>query len=312
MKAFALASPGQFKMFEKGVPLPGDDDIQVKVKVCGVCSSEVAVWRSMEPEEPLFLGHEVSGEVTEVGKNVKRFKKGDRVSVLAEQGFAEYVCVHEEYAVPLSDETPYELGLGEPLACAMNATKRTNVEIGDTVAIIGLGFMGQLILQGVKLKGASTIIAIDTREEALDLAKELGATTVINAKEDVRKKVMEMTNHQGVNVVIEATGTQPALDLATDIVKIRGSLIIYGYHQGPPRTTNMQQWNWKGLDVVNAHERDPYVYMEGMKLGIKLLEEGLIKMSPLVTHTFPLEEVNNAFEASVSKPEGFFKAVVKL
>ncbi|MCR2821525.1 MDR/zinc-dependent alcohol dehydrogenase-like family protein [Lederbergia panacisoli] len=311
MKAFALASPGQFKMFETDIPLPGDNDIQVKVKVCGVCSSEVAVWKDLNPSEPLFLGHEVSGEVSEVGKNVKRFKKGDRVSVLAEKGFAEYVCVNEEHAVPLSDETPYELGLGEPLACAMNATKRTNVEIGDTVAIIGLGFMGQLILQGVKLKGASTIIAIDTREEALEMAKELGAASVINAKEDVHKKIMEMTNDNGVDVVIEATGTQPALDLATDIVKIRGSLIIYGYHQGPPRTINMQQWNWKGLDVVNAHERDPKVYMQGMKLGIKLLEEGLIKMAPLVTHTFSLEEVNKAFESSVLKPEGFFKAVIK-
>jgi len=312
MKAFALASPGQFKMFEKDIPLPGDNEIQVKVKVCGVCSSEVAVWKDVDPSEPLFLGHEVSGEVSKIGTNVKRFKIGDRVTVLAEQGFAEYVCVHEERAVLLSDHTTYELGLGEPLACAMNATKRTNVQIGDTVAIIGLGFMGQLILQGVKLKGAAKIIAIDTREEALELAKELGATHIINAKEDVRQTIMEMTNHQGVDVVIEATGTQPALDLATDIIKIRGSLIIYGYHQGPPRTINMQQWNWKGLDVVNAHERNPNVYMEGMKLGIKLLEEGLINMSPLVTHIYPLEEVNKAFESNVSKPSGFFKAVVSL
>ncbi|MBS4179000.1 MDR/zinc-dependent alcohol dehydrogenase-like family protein [Lederbergia citrea] len=311
MKAYALVAPQKFEMFETKIPEPGDDDIQVKVKVCGVCSSEVSVWKSLNPQEPLFLGHEVAGEITKLGKNVKHFKVGDRVSTLAEKGFAEYVCVHKDHAIPISDSLPYELALGEPLACAMNATKRSNVQVGDTVVIIGLGFMGQLILQGVKLKGASTIIAIDTRDEALDLAKELGATATIKVGDNINEKILELTDDQGADVVIEATGTQPALDLATQLVKIRGSLIIYGYHQGPPRTIDMQQWNWKGLDVVNAHERDPMVYMDGMKRGIKLLESGQITISPLVTHTFQLDEVNKAFESSVIKPNGFFKAIIK-
>lgn len=311
MKSFALTANKQFSEFEKDNPLPGDNEIQVKVLVCGVCSSEVTVWRNASPEDPIFLGHEVSGEVTKTGKDVTRIKVGDRVTTLAEKGFSEYVGVHEDYAIVLHENTPYELALGEPLACAMNATRRSNVKIGDMVVIIGLGFMGQLILQGVKLLGATNIIAVDTREEALTLAKELGATSAFNPMEtDMKKAIMELTDEEGADVVIEATGTQQALNTATDIVKIRGSLIIYGYHQ-EDRTVNMQQWNWKGLDVINAHERDPEVYMDGMRLGITLLESGQIKMAPLVTHEFSLGEVNQAFEANVAKPDGFFKAIVK-
>lgn len=313
MKAYALATPQQFKEFDKEIPTPSDHEVQVKVKICGVCSSEVGVWQHVEPNEadPLFLGHEVSGEISQVGNAVTQYKVGDRVTVLAQKGFAEYVVVPENHVVPLKDETPYELALGEPIACAMNATKRSNVQVGDTVAIIGLGFMGQLILQGIKLKGATNIIAIDTRDEALEMASKMGATHVFKPSDDVNQKIADLTNGEGADVVIEATGTQPALDTATQIVRIRGSLIIYGYHQGPPRSVDMQQWNWKGLDVVNAHERDPEVYMEGMRVGIKLLESGQLDMAPLVTHAFPLEEVNEAFECSVSKPEGFFKAFIK-
>lgn len=311
MKSFALTANKQFSEFDKDKPVPAANEIQVKVLVCGVCSSEVTVWKNANPENPLFLGHEVSGKVTKVGKDVTRVKVGDRVTTLAEKGFSEYVCIHEDHAILLNQNTPLELALGEPLACAMNATRRSNVKIGDMVVIIGLGFMGQLILQGVKLQGPTNIIAVDTREEALTLAKELGATSTFNPTEtDVQKAVMELTGGEGADVVIEATGTQQALNTATDIARIRGSLIIYGYHQ-ENRTINMQQWNWKGLDVINAHERDPEVYMDGMNLGIKLLESGQIKMAPLVTHEFSLEEVNQAFEANVAKPDGFFKAIVK-
>src|SRR5690625_59761 len=315
MKSFALVSQKKFEEFENKIPLPAEHEIQVKVKACGVCSSEVSVWENENPEEgkPLFLGHEVSGVVTKVGDLVKDFKVGDRVSTLAEKGFSEYVTVHSDYAILISDGIPYELALGEPLACAMNAVKRSNIEVGDTVAIIGLGFMGQLMLQGIKLKGATKIIAIDIRNEALKLSRELGSSVELNPKnEDVIQSVLDMTNHEGVDVVIEATGSQAALDMATELVKIRGSLIIYGYHQGSLRTVDMQQWNWKGLDVINAHERNPDVYMEGMKIGIKLLESGHITMSPLITHTFPLDQVNRAFEYSLNKPKGFFKSVVKL
>ena len=112
--------------------------------------------------------------------------------------------------------------------------------------------------------------------------------------------------------MIEAAGTQQALDLASELTSERGRLVIAGYHQDGPRQVNMQLWNWRGLDVINAHERDPRVYVEGMRGAIDALQAGVIDPGPLYTHTFKLDELPQAFEAIDSSPEGFIKALITL
>lgn len=315
MKIAALVANKNFKIFDVAEPHPNKDEVSVKIEVCGVCSSELHVWlNETDIDEPKYLGHEASGVVQEVGSDVRDFAVGDRVVIYPylSGAYAESICVSEKYVLKLADSISFECALGEPLGCAMNATKRSRIQIGDTVAIIGLGFMGSLILQGAKLKGASQIIAVDLRDEALSLAKQLGADVTINGKrEDVVKTISDLTDGRGADVVIESTGFQQPLDLATEIVKIRGTLVIYGFHQGGKRSIDMRAWNWKGLDVVNAHERDPDVYMEGIRTGMRLLESGQIQMEPLVTHLFPLEQIDEAFEATYTKPAGFVKAVIK-
>jgi threonine dehydrogenase-like Zn-dependent dehydrogenase len=111
-------------------------------------------------------------------------------------------------------------------------------------------------------------------------------------------------------VVVEATGYQMPLDLAADLTRVRGRLVIAGYHQGGPRTVNMQLWNWRGIDVVNAHERDPEIYKRGMEEGVALLAEGKLDLDPLITHTFPLEDIDRAFATTEGRPDGFLKSVV--
>jgi threonine dehydrogenase-like Zn-dependent dehydrogenase len=315
MKAAALVANKKFELIEVEQPKPKRNEVSVNIAACGVCSSELHVWldERVVIDKPRFMGHEASGIVQDVGEEVSGYSVGDRVVIYPYQSgaYAESICVPEHLVMKLADEIPFEHALGEPLGCAMNATKRAAIEVGDTVAIIGLGFMGSLILQGAKLSGACQIIAIDTREEVLQLAKQLGATVTINAKtDDVAEQIRLLTDGAGVDVVIEATGFQQPLDLATELVKIRGRLVIYGYHQGGTRSVDMKTWNWKGLDVVNAHERDPNVYMNGIRTGIKLLEAGLLDMKLLVTHIYSLEQVNEAFDATHRKPEGFMKAVI--
>jgi threonine dehydrogenase-like Zn-dependent dehydrogenase len=315
MKAAAMVETGRFSVYDIETPTPKPNEVLVRVKACGVCSSELGLWRNnnIKIDNPLFIGHEVSGVVEMVGDEVTQFSTGDRVTIFTERGgYSEYVAVHEKAVIKIADHVPFELALGEPIACALNGTKRSGVQVGDTVVMIGLGFMGSLILQGIKLKGASKIIAIDPREESHELAKKLGVDVFFNSnEEEIEKKVLELTDGVGADVVIESTGYQQPLDLATKLVKIRGRIVIFGYHQGGPRSIDLQTWNWKGLDVINAHERDPDQYIDGLRTGVKLLNNNQLKMEPLVTHFFTIDQINEAFETAAKKPPGFIKAVIR-
>jgi NADPH2:quinone reductase len=110
--------------------------------------------------------------------------------------------------------------------------------------------------------------------------------------------------------VIEAVGKQWPLDLSAELVRERGRLVIAGYHQDSPRQVNMQLWNWKGLDVINAHERDISVYTAGMRKAVDTVSKRALDPSPLFTHRFPLEELGSALDATRDRPEGFMKAFV--
>jgi len=129
-------------------------------------------------------------------------------------------------------------------------------------------------------------------------------------EDEVHNRVGAATNGEMADVVIEATGKQRPLDLGGELTRVRGRLIVAGYHQDGPRTVNMQLWNWRGIDVINAHERDPAIYKRGMEEGVRLLAEGGLDLEPLITHTFPLAEINRAFTTSEERPEGFLKSVV--
>jgi threonine dehydrogenase-like Zn-dependent dehydrogenase len=125
-------------------------------------------------------------------------------------------------------------------------------------------------------------------------------------------RVKKLTQGRGCERVIEAVGKQWPLDLAAELTAERARLIIAGYHQDGPRQVNMQLWNWRGLDVVNAHERDPKVYMQGMRAAVEAVINGEINPGALYTHTFPLEGLADALEMMRARPVGFVKAMIKL
>jgi threonine dehydrogenase-like Zn-dependent dehydrogenase len=158
------------------------------------------------------------------------------------------------------------------------------------------------------------VIAISRRPYALEIAREFGAAEVIvmDDHSKVVKRVRELTEGRGCERVIEAVGKQWPLDLATELTAEGARLIIAGYHQDGPRQVNMQLWNWRGLDVVNAHERDPKVYMQGMRAAVDAVINGEINPGILYTHTFPLEGLADALEMVRMRPVGFVKAMIKL
>ena len=179
------------------------------------------------------------------------------------------------------------------------------------MAIVGIGFLGMLLTELASAAGAR-VIAISRRPSSLAAAKQAGASEVIPMDDHWRiiEEVKQLTDGRFCDCVIEAVGKQWPLDLAGELTKERGRLVVAGYHQDGPRQVNMQLWNWRGLDVINAHERDPAVYMRGMNEAIEATAAGGFSPSRLYTHRFPLEELGAALDMTRDRPEGFIKALV--
>lgn len=158
------------------------------------------------------------------------------------------------------------------------------------------------------------MIAISKRKYSLDFAKRIGADEVVELTNawDVSSKVGEITQQNYCNRVIEATGKQEAIDIATEIVAEGGKIIIAGYHQDGLRQVNFQKWNWKGIDIINAHERDPKKYLTGMQKAIDAVAQGIITPEPLFTDVLSLAELNKGFRLTATRPDGFMKAIVQL
>lgn len=313
MRVAVLREPGRFEIADEPAPTPGRDEVRLRVAVCGVCASELDMWRgASQLTFPRYPGHEVSGIVEEAGPDVAWPSVGDEVAAwVTTRGFADQVVVRAEYCVPI-DGTPLDLSLAEPLACAVNAIELTEIRLADDVLLVGAGYMGLLLLQLAAQRGPRHLIVADIRDEALDRARSFGATHVVNvATGSATAVVDELTDGRGVDVAIEATGTQPALSILADVTRMSGTVTIAGYHQGEPRTIDLATWNWKAFRVVNAHFRDVGVIMRGMRAAGRLLASKRIAMEPLVTHRFPLDRIGDAFATALEKPEGFVKAVVQ-
>jgi threonine dehydrogenase-like Zn-dependent dehydrogenase len=316
MRAVRLTGPGRISVDEVTVPEPGPGQVRIRLEGCGVCASNLTPWSGPDwmkfPTDPGGMGHEGWGVVDAVGEGVHEFAVGDRVAALSYSSYAEYDVADASATVKLPAALDGQPFPGEPLGCAMNIFRRSDIQAGQTVAIVGIGFLGALLTRLAKDAGAR-VIAISRRPFSLDVARQMGADETI-AMDDhwaIIEKVKGLTGGVLADRVIEAVGKQWPLDLAAEITRERGRLIIAGYHQDGPRQVNMQMWNWRGLDVINAHERDPAVYIEGIRLAVDAVASGRLDPTPLYTHTFPLDQLDDALNATRDRPDGFLKALVR-
>lgn len=317
MAAAVLVAPRRFELREAPVPRPGTGEVRIRLEGCGVCASNVEPWEgqpwSTYPSEAGGMGHEGWGVVDALGEGVSDVALGDRVTMLSGHSFAPYDVAAVDQLVRLPAGLDGRAFPGEPLACAMNIFRRSAIEPGQTVAIVGIGFLGAVLTKLASDAGAR-VIAISRRAESLALATRYGAAETI-AMDDhwaIIKRVKELTGEALCARVIEAVGKQWPLDLASAITGFGGRLIVAGYHQDGPRQVNMQDWNWKGIDVINAHERDPRVNRRGLEEAVEAVASGRIDLAPLLTHHFPLSALNDAIAATRDKPHGFVKAVIDL
>jgi threonine dehydrogenase-like Zn-dependent dehydrogenase len=316
MTASVILSPGIIQIKELALPKPGKGELRLKLEGTGVCASNIPVWQGREwfnyPLTPGEPGHEGWGMVDALGEGVDNIQVGDRVCMLSYHAYATHDIAPMDHVVKIPEKLHGKPFPGEPLGCAMNIFERSNIKSGHKVAIVGSGFLGLLLLQLCKSAGAETI-AISRRGFSLEAAKNCGAdhSILMDDHWKIIDKIKNITSGKFCDRVIEATGKEWPLNLSIEITKVRGKLIVAGFHQDGLRQVNMQMLNWRGIDMINAHEREPEEYISGMRKAIWAVEEGKMNPEILYTHEFQLGDLDKAFDLLVKRPDGFIKALIK-
>ena len=314
MRAAVITAPGSAELRSLPTPDPGPGEVLVELEGCGLCGSDLPVWQGRPwfdyPREPGAPGHEGWGRIAAAGEGVRGLPVGTRVAAISYRSDADFDVAAADAVVTLPEELEGRPFPGEALGCAMNVAQRSGLHAGQTVAVVGVGFLGALLVQLAARAGAR-VIAISRRPYALKVARAMGAEHVLRDADAAVAAVEELTGGRLCDRVLEVTGRQAPLDLASQLVKVRGRLVIAGYHQDGHRTVDMQLWNWRGLDVVNAHERDPAAYVGGVRAAAGAVASGALDPAPLYTHEFALDDIASAFDAAAQRPPGFLKALVR-
>ncbi len=328
MKAAFIVAPRKFEIRDVPMPKITADEILVKVEACGVCTSDMSSYLDNLSEEnrarrpfPRRVGHEPAGTIVEVGKNVKGYKVGDRITGIFGGGdFAEYVSFdpvnppamgRPPTVGKIPDGVPFEHAIGEPMMCLMSIARCTNPELGDTVFQVGAGFMGLGVICGVASPKLKEYIVADLEDWRLDLAKKMGATITLNPnKVDVIEEVRKITGGKGVDVAIEVVGHPPGMKFVNAAVKNnRGKIVLVGWHQKPD---TYELLDWIKSPIIYSPQgigmsTDP---PSELPRALWAIQKGIYPMKTLVTHKYKLEEIGKAFEDNLGRTPGYIKGVV--
>lgn len=327
LRAALLYGPSDIKIEDIPKYEVEGDEVLIRVKACGVCPADIRLYLGVKsawtPHYPMILGHEVAGVVEDVGENVNNVCVGDRVAVdmmircgkchycligkdnLCENrgpfygGFAEYTKAPKRnvFKIP-SNLTFQEASLAEPLACCINSIEKLNPQYGENILIIGAGPMGLLHLQLLKLKGVSVIVS-DLIDERLKIARKLRADEIVNPlKEDIEKKIRKLTNGRGVDGIIVAVGSEKAIVQSINLAGKLTRIIFFGAVW--PKTEiplDPNLLHYKEIILTGAHGRTLKQFYQ----AVNLLSTKKIIVKPIITHTYPLERIREAFETVVKK-----------
>ena len=330
MQAVMKVAPGVGHIELRDIPEPEAQAGQVKLKVhsTGICGTDIHIYLDeFKSHPPVVLGHEVAGEVVALGEGVEGIEVGERVTTetyfstcglcrycrngqtnlclnrrsigsAVNGGFTEYLVVPAGNLHRLPEAISFREGaLTEPLACVVHGVllNAPTVRAGDMTVIAGPGAIGLLTLQVVKSAGADAIVlGTDADGQRLDLARQLGADHVVNVQaEDPVPLVQDLTEQgMGADVVYECSGAGPAALQLLDLVRRRGRYVQIGLF-GKPVSWDLDQLCYKELIATGSNASTPESWLR----AIRLLDQGIVKTEPLITHTFPLSNWENAFEA---------------
>jgi 2-desacetyl-2-hydroxyethyl bacteriochlorophyllide A dehydrogenase len=322
MKAAVLYKPGDIRVEERSIPQLRDDEVLIQIKACGVCGTDNALNKGEYPAVyPVIIGHEFSGVVSAVGKNVKKFKPGYRVTVdpnrvchkchycqsgnehlcenLSSMGVhqdgavAEYCVILETNVYKIPDSLSYEeAAFCEPLACAIHGNDIANIKIGDTVLVIGAGCMGNLIAQCARLSGAANILVSEPIAMRRKLALTNGATHVIDPlQQDLREEVKKI-HRVGADVIFEVAGNNKAQAESISLARKGGTVIFFG-------CSPLDKMIEINPFVINENELKIYGSFNNQfatARAVEMLGSGAIRVDNLISHHFKLEKYVDVFK----------------
>ncbi len=345
MKAAVYEGLGQLRLRELADPQLSDaDSLILRVHACAVCGSDIRILRYGNPRvhPPQIIGHEVAGEVVEVGANVTRFRVGDRVAVGADVpcgvcewcreglanncetnyaigyqfpgGFAQYMMLNAltvrlgpVHHIP-AELTYDEATLAEPLGCCINGLEQSRLQLGDTVVVIGAGPAGCMLMRLARLFGATRVLAIQRSRQRLWAAQELGQADEVICSQDVDpvQAVWDLTRGRGADVVITANASVETHEQALRMVRNRGRINFFGGLPGGSRPIALESnlVHYKELCITGCHGSIARQH----RLALEILARRAIEPEPFITHRFPLERIQEAF--AVAEAHTGIKVVV--
>lgn len=300
---------GGLEVVDLHVPDPGPGEVQLQGAYGGICSWDQYTFRhGTGGEFPAPPGHEGVGYVTKIGPGVTGLREGDRV-VGRSFAHAYNMDARRAYVIPDS-KIPDEQWIVEPVSCVVTGLDRCELRAGDRVVVIGCGFMGLMLVQGLGHSFAEQIIGIDINPQRLELAKRFGATETFDARDEgFAERVKELYSRE-IDTVVDCTGVQQGLDMATEIVKIGGRILLFGWNRGPT-TFDGSAWHMGGYTVINSSPDS--AVRDVFPPAIRLLLHGIIDLEPLITHVVDLEDYGDLMEriAGGQEPD-YIKGVVRL
>lgn len=325
MKALVFHGKEDIRYEEALTPIPMAGEVLVKVKAVSICGSDLAGYRGGNTMRvpPLIMGHEFAGEVAALGEGVTSAKVGDKVGVYTNMfcgkcpackvgltnvcenrriigttmpggsyngAMAEYLVAPAAKLIPLTGRHTYsEYALAEPLSTGLRAIRLAGDVSGKSVAVIGCGPIGLLTIMCLKHFGAEIIATMDVLGQRLEMAKQCGATDVLNAKEDFYAFTHDLTQGAGMDIVFDCVGNQRTVNLSADIVRLGGKVLWVGLAQ--PTI----EFEYKHAAVKELTFQSVYLYITEMEEGIDLIESGEIDVSKIITSEIPMSEGPRAF-----------------
>lgn len=336
MKAAILLGLDRLVLDDVAEPEIDCDSALMRVEAVSICGSDVRILHHGNPrvKPPVIIGHEAAGVIVRTGLNVKHLREGDRVAIGADVpcgmcdwcrsglgnncasnfavgyqipgAFAEYMklpklMMEEGPVTVIPDGLSFEeAALAEPLACAINGLELVNMSLGKTVVILGLGPIGCMMIDLAMAMGAGKIICVQRSRRRMEIAKQYGADRYIATEEtDPVAAVLEETGGQGADVVVTTCGSVEAHEQAVEMVGHRGYVNLFGGlgKDARPMSLLSNKVHYRECFITGSHGSVPRQH----KLAVKLIASGRVRVQPLITHRFPLEQIAGAFQVMESR-----------
>ncbi|MHC4149398.1 MAG: galactitol-1-phosphate 5-dehydrogenase [Planctomycetota bacterium] len=342
MKALVLKEYNNLVYEDVEEPKVGPEDVLIEVRACGICGSDVHGMDGSTGRRlpPIVMGHEASGVIAQVGKEVKGPAKGDRVTfdstvscgrchfcrrgqinlcdnrrvlgVSCEEyrcngAFAEYVCVPARIVYGLPEGLSFEQAcLTEPLSVASHAVNRTPITLNDTAVVVGAGMVGLLVVQALRVGGCGEIIAVDVDQGRLELACKLGADVGLRADEcDVREEVLRRTGGLGADVSFEVVGLVSTVKTAESVLRKGGSLTLIG------NLCATVEWPLQSIVTREISVYGSYISCGEYPACLEMMARGAVNVDALISATAPLAEGAGWFKRLYEKEPGLFKVILE-